>query len=370
MEVIEKVKKKIIYAVGPVYTIKWGVDLLNKGSENINESILYGVNYFDKSNSFSLMYSNKCEKYKLLGYLSKILKNQLGFLPEQVEAYRDKNKYDVLYGCMGNHIFLLCLLKSICQYDKPIIALMHNVKDLDKVHNIFLKIFLKLYYMILFKAMDRIIFIGKNAQENAKKIWKGCEEKSKYVFLGPSKRHFPEQENTKKKYIVSAGKTKRDYFTLINAVKDLPWECVIVCEDSKDLREKCTGLANVRIIEKMPYKDLLQLYRKARVIVIPMRDSEYGMFGFTSILDALFVEKPFIVTKTKGLEFNPEKYGCGITVKEGNVEELKKRIREIIECPSEKFDLYQNNIIKFKQNNNIENSAKQILSIIEDCTNK
>jgi len=100
--------------------------------------------------------------------------------------------------------------------------------------------------------------------------------------------------------IVSAGLEHRDYTTLFRAVDGLPAQVVIGAAShwSRHALGQAAPPPNVRI-GSFDYPALRDLYARASVIVVPLADVD-NQAGVTTILEAMAMGKPVIVTQSLG----------------------------------------------------------------------
>jgi len=100
--------------------------------------------------------------------------------------------------------------------------------------------------------------------------------------------------------VVSAGLEHRDYGTLFRAVAGLDADVVIGAASnwSRHAAEQRTLPSNVRV-GAFDYRALRALYARAAVIVVPLADVD-NQAGVTTILEAMAMAKPVIVTQSVG----------------------------------------------------------------------
>src|SRR5690606_1741117 len=117
-------------------------------------------------------------------------------------------------------------------------------------------------------------------------------------------------------YFISAGHTDRDYETLIEAFREINFPLHIYCTPTtipktKDIPD------HVKIFSStVPYVELLQHYKHARAILIPLKYPSHkeGCQGMTSLQDVIALAKPVVMTKNISLNLDIEKEGIGHTV--------------------------------------------------------
>jgi glycosyltransferase involved in cell wall biosynthesis len=107
---------------------------------------------------------------------------------------------------------------------------------------------------------------------------------------------------TSRPLIVAAGSENRDYGTLIEAVRDLDVDVQIASGSHWARARATTGdlPANVKLLtQTLSFSELRSLYAKAAAIVIPLYPVN-NQSGITTVLEAMSMAKPLIVTATPG----------------------------------------------------------------------
>ena len=109
---------------------------------------------------------------------------------------------------------------------------------------------------------------------------------------------------------------------------------------------------------------------QALVIAIPIIPKAMdGVFGLTSLIDALYVEKPVIVTKTKGMGIPIEQYCLGVEVEVGSVSSMREAVCQLMMNEENRVTISKN-MKKFKRENNMERSSKDICKIFGEILGK
>ncbi len=102
--------------------------------------------------------------------------------------------------------------------------------------------------------------------------------------------------------ICAAGLEYRDYATLIRAADGLDVRVVLATgrrwSRHREETGGAAGMANVEVTA-LGYVGLRDLYARARIVVVPLREIE-NQAGVTSILEAMAMARPLIVTATRG----------------------------------------------------------------------
>jgi glycosyltransferase involved in cell wall biosynthesis len=112
----------------------------------------------------------------------------------------------------------------------------------------------------------------------------------------------PQADIAEERLICSAGLEFRDYPTLVQAVEGLDVKVVIGAASHWSKRRNTAESAeppkNVEV-DKFDYIALRKLYARAALVVVPLEDVDFQA-GVTTILEAMAMGKPVIVTHTAG----------------------------------------------------------------------
>jgi glycosyltransferase involved in cell wall biosynthesis len=141
--------------------------------------------------------------------------------------------------------------------------------------------------------------------------------------------------------ICSAGLERRDYATLIDAVRGLDVRVVIAAASPWSKLADTTGEselpANVEVC-RLGFVDLRQLYRDARFVVMPLQEVEFQA-GVTSILEAMAMGKTVICSRTRGQTDVLEDGVTGVYVTPGSTSELRSAIVDLLDHPDRALTL-------------------------------
>lgn len=128
-------------------------------------------------------------------------------------------------------------------------------------------------------------------------------------------------------YIFSAGKTGRDFDTLLRAVKGLAAKVIIVSDPYH--AQGLNGSPNVRLMVDVPYEDYLRLLRECHFVVVPLHRLVKST-GQVVILEAMGLGKPVIATETVGTVDYIQNGINGLMVPVGNADALRAAIEGLL----------------------------------------
>jgi glycosyltransferase involved in cell wall biosynthesis len=148
----------------------------------------------------------------------------------------------------------------------------------------------------------------------------------------------PMPEVTVKPQICSAGMTGRDYKTFIDATRGLDIDVKIEAHSAwfnEGVNFTSDQLHNrVEVCSYGTTKALRQLYAESQFVVLPLADVPF-IVGYSTLLEAMAMGKPVIVSKTKLIGDFIQDGWNGFYVTPENPEELRERIQYMLDHPEE-----------------------------------
>jgi len=310
-------------------------------------AVLYNSYYIGNGREFFLLkyWENKSAKVDIIscpfeiGLLKKIFVATLqtiSFLPSA-------RRYDVVLSIGFLNGVLFSTFHTIFMMGKPL----HIVFDpwVAGYGGKFLALSQHKRYTSLFRSLFSLLFSNVNGiictSERNYQWWKdelGFGEKVSQVRWG-LELHTPIPEQSEQgNYVFSAGRTGRDFSTLISAAEGIRVEFVIVA--GKDMLTKKTGLEginipqNVRVSIGIPYSQYVDLLLKSKIVVVPLQYTT-AIIGATAIIEAMSIGKPVIATKLPALLDYIEDGKTGLFVEPANVQDLREKILFLLEHPEE-----------------------------------
>jgi glycosyltransferase involved in cell wall biosynthesis len=144
--------------------------------------------------------------------------------------------------------------------------------------------------------------------------------------------------------ICAVGLERRDYPTLIEAVRDLPVQLVIAAAspwskqtDSSDR----TNLPENVTVKRFTQAELRQLYADSAFLVMPLQDVTFQA-GITAILEAMSMERAVICSRTPGQTDAIVEGENGTYVAPGDSAALRSAIEQLLNDPDRARQLGQN----------------------------
>ena len=127
----------------------------------------------------------------------------------------------------------------------------------------------------------------------------------------------PEEGKGSGDYFLAVGKTRRDYPTLLEACARVDAKFRIIAP--KEVSKGVEIPENVLFIETssdppdaaISYPELREWYAGAKAVLIPLSGDPDDTSGYTSLLEAIQMGKPIIMTRSGCLDVDLERWGIG-----------------------------------------------------------
>jgi glycosyltransferase involved in cell wall biosynthesis len=162
----------------------------------------------------------------------------------------------------------------------------------------------RLYFRFVFSIVDRVICYSRLEVKRNQDFFPRARAQFVYIPYGLHihGRDLPlnSADNAVTPYILSAGRSGRDYATLFEAVTSLPIELHVLCDSSSAL----TGLnipPNVKVLRSCYDAEYVDQIRNARFVVIPLGVADISA-GQMVLIQAMAFAKPSIITRTATVE--------------------------------------------------------------------
>jgi glycosyltransferase involved in cell wall biosynthesis len=296
------------------------------------------------------------DKYTLLKKISNKIKI-FGDLDQQLRILFKRSDYDLLYSGHDINVSLLTFLRCMGIYRKPIVVIMHR----SFKNNIWSQIYVALFI----KGKDKLICLS-NVIRDRLRDWFGIPESKLIVLeLGVDLMFYDSQQKDAKidknlspdnqsQFILSLGKTYRDYNTLIQAFAHINYPLQIYCSANSALSiSNSPKNVKVNYVPSNPansvvlsFAELVKKYQKAYAVAIPLdippeRTDSVTLIGYMSLIEAMAMGKAVVMTRNRQFSLDVEKEGIGIYVEPGDVRGWQNAISYLLENPQETHEMGQ-----------------------------
>ncbi|PSB24812.1 glycosyltransferase [Stenomitos frigidus] len=275
---------------------------------------------------------------EIVPYQTSRLLNKIGrkiglgdHLDQQLYVLFSRANYDVVYSACQTNTFLLACLRSLKLFHKPLVALIHHPFS----HSFKKALFLQ--------GHDRLLCLSEKVMEPfAQKpdIYK----KMDFIGWGADLPFYDAGSQdvatiASSPTIVSAGKTERDHDTLVKACLNIECALKVYCSANTipriiNLPDRIQIHASHSAHNAVSYQELLTAYRKAFAIAIPLTKT-HNLAGLTSLIDAIAVGKPVVMTRNQHIELDIEKERIGLWVEPEDVQGWQQAIAYLLANPEE-----------------------------------
>jgi len=272
-----------------------------------------------------------------------------------------KNKYDKIVAWQQFYGLLLAFYCKLFRVKKTfsliVMTFIYKRKSgwLGKIYYLFIKFVLNSNYI------DKIIVFSQNEVNYYFGLFP-CIDKFVYVPLGIEKMTNLQIDNKlrQQKYILSVGRSNRDYRFLYETLKDTEFQVKILSNSVNLLPTD-----NIKIHTNVFGQEMYHLLNNCFCVVIPLADPEISS-GQLVLLQAMQLGKPCIVTESKGIsDYITNDYN-GIIIKKEK-EALIKALQKLFSNDNLYIIMSQNAILEYEKKyslkilgNNIGNIIKSI----------
>lgn len=285
---------------------------------------------------------------------------------------KQANQADAIVSNIDGISLALCFLKKLKIIKPPIIyavGLFYIQGALDEtIKSKKNSLFLKLYRWILSGA-DEILYHAEVERKKLINLNIYDPAFSSFLPMGSDRNFFKSGKKFKrlKNLIVAIGKDRaRDYTTLISAAAQLPHlNFQIICRQSN-----IAGITipkNVQLQYDLPYSSVRDIYNKASVMVIPIKEMARSS-GQMALTDAIQSGIPIIISDVVGIKhYNLQNGVNSLLVPPQDVKELKKAITRLVSEPglAEKITNGLNKISSLYTTKNYANQLNSVISWVK-----
>ena len=292
-------KGKILY----VYRTRRKQILIDSQQGRAPDSMLFGMNYLKKRgyqvDFFDWQYSLINPFHWICYWFEHLVINQIGMgfkLDQALSLLPMVHRYDaiVLTGDSAGLPFLW--LKKIGLIRKPMIYLSSGLTGALFLHP---KSWVKPFYKWLFEDVEIMTCYAEVEREFFVREMGVPKEKIYYIPYGTDWQWFSRPSKLKRTIVAAAGiDSGRDYGTLFAAVKDLSFRVEVACHPKNILNLDVPTNVKVRLLA--PYSTVRNIFRRARVVVVPMKEQGRSA-GQMVVLESASAKAPIIASAVRGI---------------------------------------------------------------------
>jgi glycosyltransferase involved in cell wall biosynthesis len=253
----------------------------------------------------------------------------------QIRLLARASRYDIIYS--GNHLYTapLAHLRYRGLLKQPLAAMVFSSFRPENKNALVSNQFINGY--------DKLLCINQVFKEHLKNDYNIPDEKLEVLEWGVDLPFYTinsngllyTSDNEQSPFILSAGKTCRDYDTLIEAFKEIDYPLKIYGYGQYNPLQVPP---HIYVPEKrISWQEMLAEYQKAYAVAIPLNMAKcrgsYQAIGLTSLLEAMAMAKAVVMTRNNDVGIDIEKEGIGFFVKPGHRRGWKQTIDILLKDP-------------------------------------
>lgn len=296
-----------------------------------------------------------------------------GDLDQQFRLLSSCHRYDVIYSAHYLTTTLLSLLSVLGFLKKPIVAIGYQA---PRTKAFYWKLFVKTFI----EGNNKILCLSEPLLRDLEDFGVP-RQKLDLIEWGADLRFYqpaPLSESIaewagKETFILSPGKSYRDYPTLVKAFAKL--DCgLTICGvgqiDLNWLKQQVMGNAdghlpnNVSILQDMvDWRDFIRLYQQAYAVAIPVVEDNArfkNAIGLTVLTEAMAMGKAIVMTRSDYVGVDLEREGIGLWVEQGDVDGWQRAIAHLLDNPAETREMGRRARLLAEQRFNLEQFSKKL----------
>lgn len=222
-----------------------------------------------------------------------------------------------------------------------------------------------LYFNIVLSFTDIVICHSRIEVETYQKLFNWSKTKFKFIPFGMNVagRSNVYQPKVSHPYILAAGRSGRDYATLIEAVRGTDLKLHIVCDRASAV--KGIEIPNNVIILKNSYGGdyLAELYNSS-IVAIPLCATDISA-GQMVMLQAMAFGKPVVVTNTPTITDYVTSGVDAILVQPGNVDAMRSVLENLMNSPETRASIGSAGLYSFETKYNMRSLVRNLIFAIK-----
>ena len=291
----------------------WGADLLRDAGHEV-------ITIPTKTSSSPIRFGN---------WLNKLTRSQFSDFHIEFQVLFLARDVDLVYAPSG-HFLLLPLLRRLGLFHPKLVTWFFRLPDSKAWWN---PRNLRFSQYIL-NGFDGLLCLTKRAAKAFRDRTNSIPVKFIPWYADPNIFKREENVDGDEEYFLAVGKTMRDYPTLLAACAKIDAKFRIIAP--KELAREEPVPNNVEFVETssdppdaaVSYPELRNWYARAKAVLIPLTGDPEDTSGYTSLLEAIQMGKPVIMTQSGCLDVNVETLGIGKLLQPRNVEDWVNTLRD------------------------------------------
>lgn len=239
---------------------------------------------------------------------------------------------------VGSHIeaLIFSLIRALLFKRKPAIVLLGFI--LTTRRSTLINTLRMIYFRLVFSVVDRVICYSSLEAERYSKLFE--HSRAEFVFI-PYGLHVAglndvtslhkSDRSRQEAYMLSAGRSGRDYATLFRAFSTLDYKLHVVC-DSENALHNLETPSNILVLRNCYNDDYVTELRNASCVVIPLAADDISA-GQMVLIQAMAFGKPTIITRTPTVEEYVSDGKQSLLVERGNPDELRAAVERLQKDP-------------------------------------
>ena len=257
---------------------------------------------------------------------------------------------------VGSHIEALVfgLFRALLLRKKPEIVLLGFI--LTARRNALINRMRKAYFRLVFFMVDTVICHSALEVGRYTNLFNASSARARFAYI-PYGLHIAgrdlemQSQNQKvpgkRPYVLTAGRSGRDYATLFEAIAPLDIDLHVVCDSQNALAELKIP-SNVSILRECYDQAYVEELRNALFVVVPLGVNDISA-GQMVLIQAMAFAKPTIITRTATVEEYVSDGEQALLVTQGSVTELRAAIHRLSNDAKLAAYLASNAVIAFEK---------------------
>lgn len=249
---------------------------------------------------------------------------RMRFAIQQVQAavIAHERAVDVVYSACQFNTWLLARMRRVGLLRSPLVTMVHHPLRGPLQNAAYVS------------GHDALLFLNRSVQQQTEQHFGSRLQRARTLSWGPDLTFAGDMlAQGPAVDVIAAGKSHRDFPTLIRAAEGAAWTAAVYCAE-RNLKGCGAVPANVELHANpsgivLGYRDLYARSKAARIVAVPLAEVD-ALAGLTSILDALALGLPLVMTRNRWLDFDPEREGVGLSVAPGDVAGWRAAIDSIL----------------------------------------